>query len=257
MTEAAKAGKGTFTFIGDTQKVNDKMRTLLHKIKSPTLTDIQLNLKGLDRFSDFEMYPETIADLYVSEPLIITYKQAISNASPGLHDASTPLLIAKYNQQDWNFTPNQTKPSKAAGINVLWSREKIAQLTRNKRKISVSSTPNADTLIASIVDEITQTALEHHIVSQYTSLVAVDVMPSAPANLQQEGELRRGRQAPKSSQQMGKLPQTASPAEFKIALGLLLISLGLLYFYIRKQCSCKSASLSPYFVSIKRAKKEA
>ncbi|MDT0584319.1 marine proteobacterial sortase target protein [Brumicola blandensis] len=231
MTEAAKAGKGTFTFIGDTQKVNEKMRALLHKIKSPALTNIQLNLKGLEHYSDFEMFPTTISDLYKSEPLIISYKQAITEETPRLHDANTPLLVAKYNQQVWHFTPSETSPSKSAGINVLWAREKIAQLTRDKRKVNMSTTQNADNLIATMVDDITQTALEHHIVSQYTSLVAVDVVPSAPTHMPKDGALLKGMLAQKSNQQMGRLPQTASQAELRIVIGILLLSLGLLFLY--------------------------
>ena len=233
MTEAAKAGKGTFTFIGDTQKVNEKMRALLHKIKSPALTDIQLNLKGLEHYRDFEMFPTTISDLYKSEPLIISYKQAINEETPRLHDANTPLLVANYNQQVWHFTPSETAPSKSAGINVLWAREKIAQLTRDKRKVNMSTTQNADNLIATMVDDITQTALEHHIVSQYTSLVAVDVVPSAPTHMPKDGALLKGMLAQKSHQQMGRLPQTASQAELRIVIGILLLSLGLLFLYRR------------------------
>jgi Ca-activated chloride channel family protein len=234
MTEAAKAGKGTFTFIGDTQQVNEKMRALLHKIKTPALTGIQLNLKGLAEYSDFEMYPTSIADLYVSEPLIITYKQAIERETPRLHGASTPLLIAQYNQQDWNFTPREAIPSKAAGINVLWAREKIAQLTRNKRTVGMRNGPNHSEQIDSLVADITQTALEHHIVSQYTSLVAVDTLPTAPDDKRQKST-EAAKRAQQSSMQSGRLPQTATQAELRIALGVALLFLALLILFLRNR----------------------
>ncbi|MFT5542206.1 MAG: Ca-activated chloride channel family protein [Glaciecola sp.] len=233
MTEAAKSGKGSFTFIGDTQHVKQKMAALLNRINAPALTDIQLNLKGIQQYQQFEMYPDVIGDLYASEPLVITYKQPMIGTSKLTENqVNDTLLMGTYNNSPWTFTPKAIhtpsadisddlpdqqvssampafeQQGRAKGINVLWAREKIAQLTRDKR-----NKKNDDN---EIIQEITATALEHHMVSEYTSLIAVDLLPSAD----ETAALEQNKYA-------SKLPQTATNAQLSIFVGLLLFLLGL------------------------------
>jgi Ca-activated chloride channel family protein len=66
---------------------------------------------------------------------------------------------------------------------VLWARQKISQLTRDKRLASMQSNSS----IAKqdeYKSQITETAIAHHLVSQYISLVAVVVTPSRPVERQ-------------------------------------------------------------------------
>ena len=58
------------------------------------------------------------------------------------------------------------------GIGALWARAKIAALHDDERRGA-----DADSTRQSIID----TALAHHLVSKYTSLVAVDKTPVRPA----------------------------------------------------------------------------
>jgi Ca-activated chloride channel family protein len=108
MTEAAKSGKGTFTFIGDTKQVKRKMAELMSKINSPALTDIKLNLKGIQQYQQFEMYPNVIGDLYSSDPLVLTYKQPMGmDASFPFSKTEGPMLMGNYNNNAWHFTPQK------------------------------------------------------------------------------------------------------------------------------------------------------
>lgn len=298
MTEAAKSGKGTFTFIGDTRLVEQKMAELLGKINAPALTDIKLNLKGIQQYKLFEMYPNVISDLYSSEPLVITYKQPMTNKAHSLlQHKSEPMLVGNFNHAAWHFTPKVTFSSKtvktegsansgfeeslpakqtaepefalqekAKGINVLWAREKISQLTRDKRNASTlsrkallhregSDSPsphverhNSQEIVEkALIQEITSTAIEHHIVSQYTSLVAVDITPSNPSLVESDGENTDAlstdqevkREAKRhalqlqniktaQSRQAFTLPQTATNAQLSILVGTILLLLSLL-----------------------------
>jgi Ca-activated chloride channel family protein len=298
MTEAAKSGKGTFTFIGDTRLVEEKMAQLLGKINAPALTDIKLNLKGIQQYQQFEMYPNVISDLYKSEPLVITYKQPmIDNTASPLQHTSEPMLVGNFNHSSWHFTPKTTFSSKTAttvdlanssfeesiaakqvaepefalqekakGINVVWAREKISQLTRDKRnaatlhkearfhRVGANSlgnliqSHNSEELVKeALIQEITSTALEHHIVSEYTSLVAVDITPSKPSFIESDGDnndaLSAEQQATREvtkhalqlqniktaqSQQAFALPQTATNAHLSILSGILLLLMSLL-----------------------------
>jgi Ca-activated chloride channel family protein len=265
MTEAAKSGKGSFTFIGQTAQVTQKMDDLLKKISAPALTDIKLNLKGIRDYQDFEMYPNVIGDLYQSEPLVITYKQSLQNSAANLQNnrtsqainhAAEPILVGSYNNSPWQFTPRAESnlqvsgldnTKKAKGVNVLWAREKIAQLTRDKRNAVSSKSsltnkaqnPDIDTPHESeeqkLITEMTKTALEHHIVSQYTSLIAVDVTPSKPLptvnneakSKQQIREQIAANKLKRQAQHEFALPQTSTNAKFNILVGFLLLLIGL------------------------------
>ncbi|AGH42663.1 vault protein inter-alpha-trypsin [Paraglaciecola psychrophila] len=76
MSEAAKMGKGTFTYIGSIAQVQEKMLTLLTKLQYPALTDIelQLNSSSLQSNRQLEFYPNVISDLYKDEPLVLSYR---------------------------------------------------------------------------------------------------------------------------------------------------------------------------------------
>jgi Ca-activated chloride channel family protein len=76
--------------------------------------------------------------------------------------------------------------------------------------------------------------LKHHLVSKYTSLVAVDVTPTRPQNTSSADaamkvSLPEGWDHKKV---FGKLPQTATPAQLQIYTGLvLLLAAALLLLY--------------------------
>jgi len=64
-------------------------------------------------------------------------------------------------------------------------------------------------------------ALEHHLVSRYTSLVAVDVTPTAPAGDRKTALVKAD--APRAAI-AGELPQTDTESTLLIVLGLLALA---------------------------------
>ena len=71
--------------------------------------------------------------------------------------------------QDWGLSQNIMQADEATGLDVLWARAKIAELEESRFDRHSSG---------SIDEAILQTALEHHLVTRLTSLVAVDITPS-------------------------------------------------------------------------------
>ena len=71
------------------------------------------------------------------------------------------------------------------GLSKLWARERIGELSRLK-------SVGGDT--AALQAQMLQLALQYQVVSEYTSLVAVDHTPARPAD-----ELLRSEQAPTSA----------------------------------------------------------
>ncbi|MGJ8681021.1 marine proteobacterial sortase target protein [Paraglaciecola sp.] len=234
MTEAAKMGKGTFTYIGSTSQVKDKMQALLNKLSHPALTNVELQVDThkLTNNKFFEIYPNKIGDLYLGEALILSYRQKPNDSELIFSEGSEAelTLSGMFQNKPWSSQLQSTSQTRHSGLNVLWAREKIAQLTRDKRRASISSNNSLGT-----PDEyrsmITQTALKHHIVSQYTSLVAVDITPTKPASLNAKHKNILNRfpagSHKKTNQQVGQLPQTATNAELKLLIGLILMGVSL------------------------------
>lgn len=234
MSEAAKMGRGTFTYIGSVDQVQEKMLSLLTKIQHPAITDIELQLNSnlLPSDQPLEFYPNIISDLYKGEPLVLSYRRTDGDiqSSSSSNDLSKVNISAWHQGKPWKNSLALNAQTRQSGLNVLWAREKISQLTRDKRRASMG--PNSS---AAEQDEyklqITDTALTHHLVSQYTSLIAVDVTPTRPVDIQSKNRnvpnsLPKGT----SNQRVpspGHLPQTATSAPLKIIIGLILMGLAL------------------------------
>jgi Ca-activated chloride channel family protein len=257
MSEAAKMGKGTFTYIGSIAQVQEKMLTLLTKLQYPALTDIelQLNSSSLQSNRQLEFYPNVISDLYKDEPLVLSYRLTAgiieaghslgSGSSSGTssyidsgNDLSKISLTAQYQQKAWESSLELNAQTRQSGLNVLWAREKISQLTRDKRRASMR--PSSSVAEQNeYQSQITETALAHHLVSQYTSLVAVDVTPTGPADVQSNTQ-KVADPVPKGTsnqlvQSSGSLPQTATSAPIKIITGLILIGLAICMYLLTRR----------------------
>ncbi|MFT4807638.1 MAG: Ca-activated chloride channel family protein [Paraglaciecola sp.] len=247
MSEAAKMGRGTFTYIGSVDQVQEKMLALLTKLQHPAITDIelQLNASTLPSNRQLEFYPNVISDLYKGEPLVLSYRLtgAIMRSDPsssgsGSNDLSMVNISAHYQGKPWGNELELNAQTRQSGLNVLWAREKIGQLTRDKRRASMrtnSSVAEQD----EYKSQMTKTALAHHIISQYTSLVAVDVTPTRPAEAQSKSR-KVANSLPKGTsnqlvQSQGSLPQTATSASLKIIIGYILIGLAIGMYLLTKR----------------------
>ena len=205
MRRAASFGKGTYTYIGKLNEVQSQMDELFAKIEKPVLKNITVNW-STDKH--IEMWPTKIQDLYQGEPLLITTK---ANSLP---DKIT--ISGNINKQSWSTELKLNGGKAHQGISVLWARNKIASLMQFKR----------DSEFESIKKDIIETALTHHLVSQYTSLVAVDVTPIRPESSDIDTKaipthLPKGWNYNKVFGQ--PFPQTATNAELFTLMGIMLL----------------------------------
>ena len=163
MRRAAQQGRGTFTYIGDINEVHKKTTTLFKKLETPALINIQLEIDGLQsNNSEYEIFPKTIPDLYAGETASILIK---SKKIP-----ENIRLNGDYGNTEWQMSA-PLKTTAQGGIRVAWAREKIAALMHQHHQATNTETREA------IQQQVTDTALQHHLVSRYTSLLAVDVTP--------------------------------------------------------------------------------
>ncbi len=167
MTAAAEAGRGTHVFIGDLAEVQDRMEGLFRRIETPAMTDLTLEVVG---YRGAEIWPNPLPDLYAGDPVtaaIRVEKSKATRAIPAL------VLTGKRDGQLWKREITMSKGEARPGVSKLWARQRIRSLEalRLSPDVSVEGMEQIDR-------EILKTAIEHHLVSRLTSLVAVDVTPT-------------------------------------------------------------------------------
>ncbi|MDR2244163.1 MAG: marine proteobacterial sortase target protein [Burkholderiales bacterium] len=163
MNRAAEFGRGTFTFISDIHEVNEKMAALFQKLETPALTDVKAQWPMA-----VDMWPTLVGDLYQGEPVVIVGKTATGGKQGAL------TLQGAVSGKGWSSALTLNEATPASGIATLWARRKIDALLDEGRRQGNSEMMR---------DEVVQLALKHHLVSRFTSLVAVDVTPSFPSDM--------------------------------------------------------------------------
>ena len=213
MVEAAHFGRGTFTNIGDISEITERMKALFDQLKRPVLTDIKLTTNGLT-----DLTPTVIPDLYAGEPVVVAMK-----LDPGERRLG---IVGRLGTTEWRKTLDIKSGVPNSGLRINWAREWIKQWMR-ARVTGFSSDE--------VKEKVTGLALKHHLVSPYTSLVAVDKTPVRPA------EETLSSKAIKSERPAGlkntsiTMAQTALGIEWRILLGLLLVGLAGLFWLATKK----------------------
>ena len=221
MNRAAKFGRGTHTYIGNVTEVQTKMEILFSKLESPVLTNIHIQWPEdcANQNCGIESWPQNIPDLYLGEPLLISTR---SDTLPGSLTIKGEIAGKK-----WQASLNLKGGQKDSGIPVIWARKKIAALMDQMRRSDK---------VEELRNTIIETALKHHLVSKYTSLIAVDVTPARTKEaLLKSHALSVNLPAGWDYKKVfGQLPTTATNASVAFLSGLLMLFAGLLLILNRK-----------------------
>ncbi len=213
MSRAAQLGGGTFTYIGRIEDVAAKMGALFAKLEAPVLRDV-----AIDWPAGVEAWPRRIPDLYLGEPVVV----AARLAGP----AATVTVQGERAGAAWTQRLALAGGGEEAGVGKLWARDKIDALMDAERDAAEKET---------FKGEIVKVALDHGLVSKYTSLVAVDTTPARPA-----GEPLDAAMLPVNLPHgmvheavFGELPQTATPAHLHALFGALALLAAALLWPLR------------------------
>lgn len=162
MTRAAELGRGSFTHIGSTMQVEERMRELFTKLERPAVTDISVVFSN----GGADVTPKELPDLYAGETLQIAAKAASMDG--------TVEIKGMIGEQPWIAKIALAQAAEGTGLSKVWARAKIddAEIGVRLGKLTLD---DAD-------KRILQLALEHSLLSRLTSLVAVDETPSRPEN---------------------------------------------------------------------------
>ena len=191
---AAQHGRGSETVIGDEQQVGEKMQQLLAKLNHPALSDL-----SIDWPAGTVAYPKPLPDLYLGEPLLVTARLGQSTLQVQVH--------GRLADRDWTNPVRLDTARSGQGLDRLWAHAHIADLEEQ-----IDRGGSLDTLRQAIV----KTALTAHLVSRFTSLVAVDETPVRPPST----DLHKA-QIPNVLPAGSAFAQTATPARLEALLALL------------------------------------
>jgi Ca-activated chloride channel family protein len=202
MQNAAEYGRGTFTYIGSVQEVAERMDGLFSKLESPVLHDIEVIWD--DPMA--ETLPHPVGDLYLGEPVQVAAR---------LPNGASEVTVRGFRGTDpWETHFQVSGGAKKSGLDRLWARRKIAALMKD----AITGADQEETR-----SQVIEVALHHHLVSKYTSLVAVDKTPTRP-----EDELVEARPVPvqlPAGQNKANahlvMPQGGTSARLSLLLGTL------------------------------------
>ena len=114
------------------------------------------------------IHPAPVPDLYLGEP--VSVKARVSDKfRQGDHVRISGNSVAGA----WATELSLDAPAPSEGVAALWARARIGALMDAERRGGSPAESRAG---------IVETALAHHLVSKYTSLVAVDKTPVRPAD---------------------------------------------------------------------------
>ena len=218
MRKAAECGRGSFVLIGNAGGVTEGMGALFDRMAQPVLTDVTFEWGD----ANVEAYPTHIADLYAGEPIEVSAR----------FDGLPPARVAVTGTQwvggvgmPWahEITLAGARDQSRHGVAVTWARDKLEALDDARR--------------AGLPDELAraamlEVALSHHIVSEVTSLVAVEETPVRTA-----GPVRSSAVpglAPRGSTALGNFTATGTSAPLHRLIGGFALALALWLAALRR-----------------------
>jgi Ca-activated chloride channel family protein len=209
MREAAAAGRGSYTFIPQIEQVNERMSDVFRKLENPALVDLQLHWPDGAAPTLAARLP---SDVYAGDPLTVVAK--LSSVPKGLL-----TLSGRSGGGAWTRQLPLRIVNDRSGIAKLWARERISELARQK---------NLGGDATEAENQIVSLALEHHLVSEYTSLVAVDVTPARPVDADAR-QIQVPVSAPRGTPWANTtgFASTATPAPLLLFIGLAALGLAI------------------------------
>jgi Ca-activated chloride channel family protein len=150
----ARAGKGEPFIVTNQNEAGENADKFLDYIQSPLLTDIKTSFDGFDAY---DVEPIAMPDLFAERPLVLFGKYRKASGSITVRGQT-----AKGDFKKVIKVKSSMEDEDNSAVKYLWAREKIATLD-DYGKVGTD-----------VKDEVIKLGLEYHLMTQYTSFVAVD-----------------------------------------------------------------------------------
>jgi Ca-activated chloride channel family protein len=160
MARMAALGRGRFLYISAPGEVMSGVADLARSLQTPVLRDVEVEIEG----ANLALARQRIPDLYAGGMLTILARGSAENGRLTIH--------AMLGDTPWSASLPLEKAIAGEGIGKLWARRRIGDIKADQ-VMGLLSADAAKT-------EITQLGLTFSLVTDHTSLVAVDHTPSRP-----------------------------------------------------------------------------
>jgi len=155
LTSMARIGRGQAQIMRYDEDPGPFVERFYRMVRNPVLTDVKISWGELDVF---DQTPEAIPDLFDTRPLLV-------HARYGRAASGTITLGGRLGSQTFSYEipvdlPDRTQRPEVAS---LWARERIGEWMDEETRFPGKRK-----------EEITEMALEHSMMSNYTAFVAVD-----------------------------------------------------------------------------------
>jgi Ca-activated chloride channel family protein len=212
MRSLALAGRGECTFIGSPGEVGEKLGAFLARIDRPVLADLALEWEGAP---PRDALPARLPDLHAGDPLLVSFR-----LDPG-HPGTRAVLRGRGPAGPWltalDVTPDAPR---GAGVAARWARSRVEALL-----------DGAGPRPESVRDQVVALARDFHLVTRFTSLVAVEDHPTAVGHAV---DAAIPNAAPGGMEAGVELPQTGTLDPLLLRLGLLLLMTGVVLVLVRR-----------------------
>lgn len=220
MRKAAEFGRGTHTYISDLNEVGTRMDALFEQLSRPAMIDVSVQWPV-----GVEAWPQRVPDLYYGQPLSLVVK--FGEQPPAGEIVVTGNIQGRAWRQPVRLGSPASLPEgfRHDGVASLWARRKIGgllgQRTRGMEEASVRA-------------QVVPLALEHQLLSPYTSFVAVEEVVSRPPGARDGSAAVPNTRPRGQSGQTFAYPQTATTGPAKAWFGTLALFCALILRMLRQ-----------------------
>ncbi len=153
----ARAGMGEPFFVTGRDTAQETAKRFTRYLASPALTNIKIGFEG---FNAYDVIPKQVPDLFAERPILVFGKY---------RGKARGKISVRGTHGDGNFAQSidvsATQPTtQNQAIRYLWARQKIAEAMDVYSLRSDSKTEQ----------EVTKLGLKYHLLTQFTSFVAID-----------------------------------------------------------------------------------
>ncbi len=156
MERMAKEGRGVAAYLGLNDSAEEVMGAFFDRVSHAALTDIEIDWGDM---TVADTHPAQLPDLFVGRPLVVSGR---FEGEPGSVTVSGTVDEAR---RSFSLEAND-QAGGGPSVAKVWARANIADLSDRH---TTAADPHGE-----LRDAIRRIALQHHLVSNYTSFVAVD-----------------------------------------------------------------------------------
>jgi Ca-activated chloride channel family protein len=196
MRKMARFGRGLSLLVGDAGEAGNLIGPFLARLDRPVMTDLALEW---DALAIDDAHPSRFPDLYAGEPFVL-YGRIEDGAATGA------IRLTGHTRAGWIETTAEPAvvSDRGSGIGTRWAQRKVEALMDSRYE---GADPEG------VRAEVIDTALAFGLVTEFTSLVAVEQTPTG---------LDESRRVHLTS----ALPQGGTDGPLRLVLGLALLATG-------------------------------